>query len=308
MTTKALLPLDSYRLVQYAQPLPCYICGGENQLDAELCRHCQAPMSLVHQTGNKKVVPRIISVLGSAGAGKTVYLGMLMDILSRQTDQFQILTRGAFSISLQQNTMAALERCEFPLKTPSEPDRWNWVHCQIRAAARRRPTELIVPDMAGEAINTEIDHPHSFPVIHALLAKCRGMMIIVDAAGLEAGGHDQDFQAMKMLSYLSELDKGSKRKRNRRRLQRQPVAIVFTKADQCDACFADPLAYARRHTPGLWKVCQEHFSQFGFFASGVAGACTWRREFGNELLRVPMRVEPRGIVEPFRWLVDHLKK
>ena len=73
----------------------------------------------------------MIAAIGPSGAGKTVYLGMLTDMLSRQDDDLQLLARGAFSIKLQQHTMAALARCEFPHKTPNEPDRWNWVHCQV---------------------------------------------------------------------------------------------------------------------------------------------------------------------------------
>ena len=54
----------------------------------------------------------MIATLGSADAGKTVYLGMLTDMLSRENAPLQLLARGAFSVSLQQATMAALSRCE----------------------------------------------------------------------------------------------------------------------------------------------------------------------------------------------------
>ena len=80
-----------------------------------------------------------VFLTGSSGAGKTVYLGMLLDLLSRQPERIQAMARGAFSITLQQATMAALMRCEFPEKTATEPDRWNWVHCQVRTPEQRRP-------------------------------------------------------------------------------------------------------------------------------------------------------------------------
>ena len=166
--TKALLPLDSYRLVQYAVQVPCYICNGGNTFDAELCRHCQAPMALSHQANTQNVHPRMIAAIGSSGAGKTVFLGMLIDMLSRQSDRMQLLARGAFSINLQQTAMSALARREFPTKTPNEPDRWNWVHCQIRPPRNRQPIELIMPDMAGEALLEEIEHPahlHRHPFV-----------------------------------------------------------------------------------------------------------------------------------------------
>ena len=83
MTHSAVLPLDSYRLAQYAIQVPCYICDGPNTMDAEFCRSCHAPMALAHQTAPQKLQPNMLAVLGSAAAGKTVYLGMLTDMLSR---------------------------------------------------------------------------------------------------------------------------------------------------------------------------------------------------------------------------------
>ena len=202
--------MDSYRLAQYAVGLPCYICEAENKQDADLCHHCHAPLALARQNEGVKVKPEMIAVLGSAGAGKTVYLGMLMDMLSSQTDGLEMLARGAFLISMQQNTMSAFSRCEFPAKTPSEPDRWNWVHCQVKEG--KRQFELITPDMAGEAITTEMEHPDSFPVIRLMLDKSAAVAVLIDAIQTEKTGNEQDFVSMKILSYLSEIktanDKG----------------------------------------------------------------------------------------------------
>ena len=63
-----------------------------------------------------------------------------------------------------------------------------------------------MPDLSGEAILEEVDHPHTYPVIRAFLSKCAGVLILVDAVRLMEGEKDQDFFAMKMLSYLSEMD------------------------------------------------------------------------------------------------------
>ena len=49
MRANGVVMLDSYRLSQYAESAPCYICDSGNNFDAELCRHCQAPMALAHQ-------------------------------------------------------------------------------------------------------------------------------------------------------------------------------------------------------------------------------------------------------------------
>jgi hypothetical protein len=302
MSSHTVLPLDSYRLASYSVQVPCYVCAGGNTFDAELCRHCHAPMALAHQVNTQKVAPRMVAAIGSAAAGKTVYLGMLADMLSRQDGPLQMLARGAFSINMQQATVGALARCFFPTKTPSEPDRWNWMHCQVNGKTLRRPLELIVPDMAGEAIAEEIEHPHTFPVIKAFLGKCAGVLLLIDAGRIGEGEQDQDFFTMKMLTYLMELDGHPKSGWPNR-----PIALVFTKADQCDGCFEDPSAFAQKHTPGLWQHCRERLRRFQFFAAGVAGACAYRQDVEEGRIRVPLRVEPRGIIEPFLWIVDQVK-
>lgn len=294
------LPLDSYRLAQYSLQVPCYVCGGPNSFDTELCRHCLAPMALAHQSNAQKIRPQMVALLGSSGVGKTVYLGMLMDMLSRQTSPLQVLARGAFSITLQQTTTAALGACEFPEKTPNEPDRWNWIHCVV-TSRHRRAAELVMPDMAGEAIVEEIDHPNSYPAIRSLMRKCAGGLLLIDAIKLEEGRHEQEHVAMKTLSFLNELDSHPKKGWRAR-----PIAIVLTKADQSEACFDDPALFVREHAPGVWKQCHDIFSHAAFFASGVAGACAFRTVLGGRRVRVPLRIEPRGVSEPFEWIIDSI--
>jgi hypothetical protein len=301
MTKGVIVPLESARLAEYAVPISCYICEGQNNFDAEFCRYCAAPMALAHQANSQKVRPRMVGIVGASGAGKTVYLGMLMDMLSRQPQRLQLLARGAFSITLQQTTLAALARCQFPEKTANEPDRWNWVHCQIRRPRHRRAMEMIMPDMAGEAILQEVDHPHTYRVINSFLKKCEGAMVLVDAVKLREGGQSQEFFTMKLISYLAELTDDAKRG-----WAKKPVALVLTKADQCEECIDDPAAFARAHASGLWQQCHERFQQHRFFAAGVAGACAYRQSLTEGRVYVPLHIEPHGIVEPFEWLLTNL--
>jgi hypothetical protein len=297
MRANGMVEMDSYRLAAYTVPCPCYICGGGNNFDAELCRHCYAPMALSHQASSQKIHPRMIAAIGPSGAGKTVYLGMLADMLSRQDEQLQLLARGAFSIRLQQSAMAALGRCEFPCKTPNEPDRWNWVNCQV-LRKKHKPAELIMPDLAGEALLEEVDHPGTYPVIRSFLSKCAGVLVLVDAPRAQSGESEEDFHTMKLISYLSELapDRQSG-------WAARPVALVFSKADLCEQCFENPFDFARRHTPGLVQQCRERLKRHQFFAVGVAGAVGVRTDSQGRV-QVPLRIEPRGIVEPFHWLLQ----
>ncbi len=302
MTREGTIPLDSYRLAQYAEQVACYVCGTANTFDTEMCRYCFAPMALAHQANTQKLRPRMIATIGPSNAGKTVFLGMLMDMLSRQNEHMQMLARGAFSITLQQTVISALAQCEFPSKTPSEPDQWNWVHCQVKSQRQRRPVELIMPDMAGEAIIEEINHPHTYPIIRSFLEKCSGVMILIDAMRLHEGSLDEDYFTMKLLSYLVELDDDPKSGWPAR-----PVALILSKADECEECFLDPMRYAESHTTGIWQHCQERFRQHQFFAAGVAGTCAFRPLHSGGRARVPLRIEPRGIIEPFEWLISRMR-
>ncbi len=300
MTKSVIQPLESYRLAQYAVPVPCYICGSENTFDSEFCGHCLAPLALAHQAAGQSVMPRMIAVIGASAVGKTVYLGVLMDMLSRLPDRLQILARGAFSITLQQTTLAALSRCRFPEKTPNDPDQWNWVHCQIRDGNRREPFELILPDMAGEAVLQEVEHPHTYRVVRKFLQKCDGVLLLVDAWKIAEGGRDQEHFTMKLISYFSELEKDSKHG-----WKDQPVAVVFTKSDLCQECADDPDHFARQHAPGLWQQCNQRFDRHRFFAAGVAGTCVSYSQRGQSRVNIPLRIEPHGIIEPFEWLLNN---
>jgi hypothetical protein len=293
--------LDSYRLANYAAQIPCLICERGNTLDAEVCRNCYAPMVLAHQAQSRQAAPLMFATLGPSGVGKTVYLGMLLDMLSRQPKDLQVSARGGFSVTLQQITLAALARCEFPTKTPNEPDRWHWVHCQVKGQRHRQAVDLVIPDIAGEALFEEVDHPRSYQLIHAFLGRCHGVMILIDGTKLQLGSLDEDYFAMKLLSHLSELGNDPKTPWGNR-----PVALIFSKADQCEMCFEDPTGYAQRHAPGLWRVCQQRFRRHRFFAAGVAGACAVRHVRGEGQQSIPLRIEPRGIIEPFEWLAENL--
>ncbi|QDU93315.1 TRAFAC clade GTPase domain-containing protein [Lignipirellula cremea] len=302
MTREGMWELQSYKLADYSVSHPCFICHGGNNFDAELCRHCMAPMALAHQAAQLKTPPRLIAAVGSAGAGKTVYLGMLTDMLSRENNDLQVLARGAFSVQIQQITMEALANCRFPDKTPSEPDHWNWLHSQIQSKRIKRPYELMMPDLAGDALLEEINHPNSYPVIHHFLSKASGIMLLVDAAELEQGSQVQDFFATKIVSYLCELESHAKTGWPNR-----PIAVILSKADQCDTCFLDPLEFARKYAPSLWRQVKERLKKYQFFATGVAGACATIYGLGGQE-QIPLRVEPRGIVEPFSWLTHQISK
>jgi hypothetical protein len=277
----------------------CCICESATRLDSEYCLHCLAPMALSRQAAGKAGPPRMIAVVGASGVGKTVYLGLLIDMLSRQTEPLQLMARGPFSIDLQQTTVSALARCRFPSKTCNEPDRWNWVHCQARHDPQSPPIELIMPDMAGESILEEIDHRNSYRVIQDVLRKSAAALILIDGIRLRDGDRSQDYFAMKLLSYLSEMKPSG-----RHGWSKRPIALVLTKVDQVEACRDDPEGFAKAHATGSWQHCRQRFANYRFFAASVIGAYAWHESEQGGRRRVPLRVEPHGIVEPFQWLME----
>ncbi|MCI0492505.1 MAG: hypothetical protein L0Z07_06185 [Planctomycetes bacterium] len=247
--------------------------------------------------------PHLIAVLGASGSGKTVYLGLLMDMLTRHVGLLRSTARGPLSISLQQTTTTALATGWFPEKTPPTPEHWHWVHCQFNCRRRRRPLELVIPDISGEALATETERSNRYPAIRSLLAKCAAVMILADAERLQSSDHSHDFLTLKLLSLIGE--RRDERTRGRRIPERRPLAIVFTKADKVDGLMENPREFAESHAGALWSDCRERFPRHEAFASSVTGATAYRDSYGRRQ-HVPLRIEPHGIIEPFSWLMTEL--
>ncbi|MCA9120781.1 MAG: hypothetical protein H6822_32425 [Planctomycetaceae bacterium] len=293
--------LDSYELAHYAVEVPCFVCDGGNRHDAERCRHCYAPLALRYQVTDKLAKSSdMIAILGPRDAGKTSYLGMLCDTLSRQSESCQAISRGAFSVMLQQRVIATLTSQQFPPHTSEEAENWHWNHLSITEPSSRRQRELIFPDMSGAAMERELDHQAS-PITRAYLKKCSGAIILLDTQRIEQGDPVPDFFAMKALSYLGEF--GGKR---REAWANKPIAFVFTKSDQSQACFEAPRSYAETHVPGLYRRAVATLKRSEFFGVSVAGA-TLNLEVDGAPMSLPLRIEPRGICEPVTWLLKQLR-
>jgi double-GTPase-like protein len=306
MPPLAQIPLESYLLAQQAAPITCLICEQENCRSATRCRSCRTPMALAHQAETVKHAPRIIAVIGASGVGKTVYLGMLMDILTRQVGLPHTTARGPLSISLQQTTATSLSTGWFPEKTARNPEHWHWVHCQFHCRRRRQPVEVVFADVAGDAFVEETEHDGRYPAIRALLARCAGVMVLADAERLKGGDHEQDFVTLKLLTLLGDLRDEKTRNHRLRTSERRPLALVLTKADKCDGKIEDPRDFAEAHAGTLLGSCQTRFPRHQVFACSVAGSTALRDLYGSPQ-HVPLRIEPHGIIEPFGWLVTEMK-
>ncbi len=280
---------------------PCPLCGAHS-LPGEPCATCRLPFKVIESIMNRPSPPRFLGVLGPAGVGKTVYLGMLLDLLARGVRGLHGVAQNPFTLSLHRNLILALERQRFPEKTPVETDRWQWLHCEVQAPRGKSTVDIVTPDVAGEAVTSEMENPGSNKIIRALISQCAGMVVLIDLVEVIADGQAQELFAMQLISYLDALRPGKKRSRK----VEVPVAIVFTKADLFEEWITDPEAFARGYVPGLQAQCQTRLEQSAFFCSGVAGsAAKIVDESGQESL-IPLRIEPRGIIEPFAWMVSHV--
>jgi len=313
MSGQGLQPMESFRLGQYRLPLPCYLCGNDNLFDAVMCRHCAGPMALRrYAEEDKKGKPHLITTLGADGVGKTVYLGLLLDILNRQRGELEFITCDASSLSMSQVTVSSLARCEFPPVTQNDPTTWNWAHCRLQRRTRKRPLEVFFVDMAGRALLEETDRPGTYECVSGAIGKSTGTILMIDAERAANGDKDEEFFGRRILSHLADLmERRMSAHRTRRGVRPKkgnephPISIVMSKADQNEACFENPNEFVRGHLPGIWKICQDRFPLHRFFACSVTTGCITRVTATGDRYVMPLRVEPRGVIEPFRWLATN---
>lgn len=277
----------------------CMICRTMNGQDALLCAQCAAPLALTRESVIQGRKPCIITVIGDTNVGKTVYLGYLLDMLSRRAGDYEAVPRGPFSINLQQTVMSYIASRAFPPKTPNEVDQWHWAYCQVAHKSRgERWYDLVMPDMAGEALAAEVDAPQSYMVIRGLLAQSEGVMVLVDASQAAMGHVHADFFAYKLMSYLDQL---SELKMDCK--VDTPVAVVLCKSDYCPQAFDDPITFARTNLNRLWNLCESRFANVAFFATSVIGAIGFGTDGEDNIVPVPLHSAPRGVLEPFEWLL-----
>ena len=281
----------------------CLICETTNTPNAILCKECSAPMALVHEAIAQERDPTMVTILGDSNAGKTVYLGFLLDMLSQRANDFEGVPRGAGSVDLQQVVISHMAYRMFPPKTPMESDEWKWAYYQV---CKRQKTpkwvDLVMPDVAGEAIAAEVASPSTFRIIQNLLRKSSGLLLLIDAALAANGSAQPDFFALKVMSYIDTMFAPKRGKRIT-----MPIAVVLTKADYCPECFDDPRRFVEANLNRLWNMCSSRFSNVEFFASSVVGSLAYATAGGNDVVTpVPLHTSLRGVLEPFEWMVSRI--
>ncbi len=283
--------------------LPCLICETNNSADAIVCNTCSAPMALIQEAVLQERDPCIVTVLGDSNVGKTVYLGILLDMLSKRADDFDAVPKGAYSVNLQHTVVSYLSARQFPPKTAVEVDEWHWAYYQVceRQNKNAQIFDLVMPDMAGEALAAEVANPKTFAVIRSLLEKSAGAVVLVDGALAASGSAHPDFFALKLMTYLDgvlQCQRGEK--------VPTPVAIVLSKADYCPECFDDPSGFAKTNLNRLTNICDSRFEKYRFFATSVVGALGYGSDDAENVVPYPLHIAPRGVLEPFEWVLSEL--
>jgi hypothetical protein len=299
----------AYAWEQEIVELYCVVCGNQILLSGHSCPNCRTPVavskSVAKQDPRKK--SKLFSVLGASGAGKTVYLGMLLDMLGKGTHGLRGIPNGSFSMAVQDQTISALENRRFPEKTPSESDLWNWIHCEAFHQHRDKlRLDLVTPDVAGEVLAQEIEHVGSSATITHLAMFSDSIMILLDSTSIRDESSAEDSFAIKLVDYIARQQ--TKVHDERRGKVRLPIAFVLTKTDICPEAEYSTLQFAQTNLPGLYEFCRRHYQSFEFFPASVVGT-TWTDfdEDGN-CVSVPLHVQPRGIIEPLQWALGKLEK
>jgi hypothetical protein len=246
-----------------------------------------------------------VSVLGASGAGKTVYLGFLLDLLSKGTPRLKGVANSTFSLAVQDETLTSLQNRRFPEKTPSEADNWQWVHCEVhRLQKPKNYADIITPDFAGEAIALEVERPGSYPAIRYVVAQSRGLLILCDSLRVRDASLSEDMFATKLACYIHSLQQ-SLSNRQKTPMIDLPVAIVFTKTDWCPEARFEPDIFARNNLPRMVQICARNFARHRFFAASVVGRSATLRDRQGRSMQLALHVEAHGIAEPLEWILRY---
>ncbi len=277
------------------------VCCDQEVSDLDLfCHQCNVPAEVSKSVASRDVQADFISVLGASNAGKTVYLGLLLDMLGSRCSPIRGSVQGTFSISLQEQVVNALGQCRFPEKTPTESDLWKWLHCEVSWAKSKKSIQhidFVAPDFAGEAIAGELEQTGSYPAIRNVVSRSCGILLLCDSAEVRDSGPREDLFALKIASYIADLHRHSKQSTH------PAIAVVFTKSDTCQDAEDDPDRFAQNNMPRFIDFCTRKLPQHRFFAASVIGASCTITGDKREHCKVPLHIQPRGVIEPLQWLV-----
>jgi hypothetical protein len=289
----------------YHDAPPCVCCAGQMTSLDEFCEECQTPAAITRSVNMRRAQPHFISVVGGSNAGKTVYLGLLLDMLCGGAKNLKGVPNGAFSIGLQEQVVSALEERRFPEKTPNESDLWKWLHCVVTdtSGKHEKQVDFVAPDFAGEAIAMELEQPGTYPAVSHIVHRTAAFLLLCDSAEVRDNGAREDLFAMKLGSFIIQ-QQGLSVSRKTRDLT-PAIAIVFTKSDTCPEAAADPRRFMTNNMPRFFDYCKHNFPRHEIFSASVVGSSAMLSNEAGGIARIPFHIQPRGVIEPLHWAIQN---
>lgn len=288
-----------------AEDMFCVCCDAQMSVVDDYCDVCNTPAEISRSVELRKATPHFISVVGPSNAGKTVYLGLLLDMLCGGARNLKGVPNGAFSIGLQEQVISALEERRFPEKTPNESDLWKWLHCVVTDSSKRKhkQVDFVAPDFAGEAIAMELEQPGTYPAVGHIVQRTAAFLLLCDSAEVRDNGAREDLFAMKLGSYIAQQQRLSEL--NDKRDLTPAIAVVFTKSDTCTEAAADPRRFMANNMPRFMDYCTNNFPRHSVFSASVIGSSALLSNNVGGIARVPFHIQPRGVIEPLHWAIQN---
>ena len=104
----------------FNRALPCPLCGADTY-PGQPCSTCLLPIKVMESIRVRPEAPRFVGVLGPSGVGKTVYLGMLLDLLARGMGGLRGVRRAHFPWSFTATSSSPWSDNGSRRKRPSSP-------------------------------------------------------------------------------------------------------------------------------------------------------------------------------------------
>lgn len=257
-----------------------------------------AAISSFYQSASEPLA-LFITLLGVGRTGKTVYLGVLFDLLRRwKSKEIVFRPYGDETITMMTDIMNTLARCSWPSPTPHDSVFPFRAQVRYSSAGRNRHYKIFIPDYAGDKTEHFVENEGE-PLLHKSpffrqVVESDAVILVADGAILSGGTtqkiriHENNLMAA--VSRLADVKGG------RRGKIRAPIAIVVTKADLYEESeSAEIWARLRR----LVELCEETCERFEVFEVSSVGGVD---EVGDPL----EQFQPRHVVDPIMWLLVQL--
>ncbi len=235
---------------------------------------------------------RLISILGSGGAGKTVFFAMLSRVLGRGKYGDMSMEYGK-GLGYLRDIRGSLESGRWPDKTYTGDGQLFTATIFEERTFQTKKYDISMIDIAGEDFdqvfdpdNPEIDPPPQFKDVRT----ASGYIFLVDPSR----AYEDMWKFYRLIQYLVKV-KGLKATGQ----VQKPVAIVFTKHDKYRELVREPWQFLEQKMPDLCNLITRRFKD-RYIWVGCISAVGATTPDGDP--RQPL--SPRGIGPLMEWMIE----